>query len=73
MTGNITQRIKVDGLAMNADNTAIVYTSGNAEVECATVTEGRTRILNRVKYTIVPTGACTFENVETVKNVDDGF
>lgn len=65
-------RVKVEGLSLNAEKTAIVLEKDGALVECATVTPKR-GILNRRLVVIRPTGLCTF-TAKTVKvDVDNGF
>ncbi len=64
-------RVKVAGLSMNAENTAIVLEQDGALVDCATVTPKR-GLLGRTLI-IKPTGRCTFETKIAQVEVDNGF
>lgn len=64
-------RVKVEGLSMNADKTAIVFEKDGALIDCASVSPKR-GLFGRVLI-IHPTGNCTF-TWKTVKvDVDNGF
>lgn len=64
-------RVKVEGLAMNAEKTAIVYEANGSATECATVSPKRG--LFGTNLIIRPTGACKFETKKAKIDVDNGF
>lgn len=65
-------RVKVAGLSMNAEKTAVVLEQDGALVDCATVTPKR-GVFGRRNLIIRPTGRCTFEAKTAVVEIDTGF
>ena len=65
-------RVKVAGLAMNAEKTAVVLEQDGALVECATVSPKR-GVFGRRNLIIRSTGRCTFETKVASVEVDTGF
>ncbi len=64
-------RTLVNGLALNAEGTAIVFDQDGALTECAIVTP-KDGVFGR-KLIIRPTGNCTFTPKFTKIDVDNGF
>jgi hypothetical protein len=64
-------RVKIAGLSMNSEKTAIVLEQDGALVDCATVTP-KSGVFGR-KLIIRPTGRCTFETKIAQVAVDNGF
>lgn len=64
-------RVKVAGLSMNAEKTAIVLEQDGALVDCATVTS-KGGVFGR-KLIIRPTGRCSFETKAALVEFDNGF
>lgn len=64
-------RVKVAGLSMNFEKTAIVLEQDGALIDCATVTP-KSGVFGR-KLIIRPTGLCTFEKKIAHEAVDNGF
>lgn len=64
-------RVKVEGLSMNAEKTAVVYAKDGKVTECATVTKKRG--IFGTNLIIRPTGACKLVSKEAKITVDNGF
>ncbi|MES2527989.1 MAG: hypothetical protein V4598_12925 [Bdellovibrionota bacterium] len=65
-------RVKLAGLSLNAEKTAVVLEQDGALVDCATVTPKR-GIFGRRNLIIRSTGRCTFEPKVASVEVDNGF
>ncbi len=65
-------RVKVAGLSLNAEKTAVVLDQDGALVECATVTPKR-GLFGRRNLVIRSTGRCTFEPKVASVDYDNGF
>ncbi len=64
-------RVKVEGLSMNEDRTAIVFEKDGLSAVCASVTSKRG--VFRTNLVIRPTGECKLVAKEEKVQVDDGF